>query len=174
MKRLLLPLLAALALPTALMADLGGADLPNSGSFSTSNKVYDAWCGQFEYTFKPPKGVDCKVQFKNGRLIVDDGNGITKDQIRKVKLELRCKDTFLLSSCADGHRDKRYRINYVDSKMSWWSEWLQNLRGKVVANKTALITFRDRDTDEFFRNDFEVWLGFPIRKDGPTIKLEDD
>ena len=155
MRKLLIPLLAALALPTAVMADLGGADLPNAGSFSTSNKVYDAWCGEFPITIKPPKGVDCKVQFKEGRLIVDNGKGVTTDQISDVKLEYRCKSNVFLTSCKS-RRDKRYRFNYIDSKGT---------------NKTALITFRHHDTDQLFRTDLEVWLGKPL-KEGIEVEIK--
>ena len=42
MKLLLLPLLAALALPTAVNADLGGADITGQDGSITTGKVYDA------------------------------------------------------------------------------------------------------------------------------------
>ena len=42
MKRFLLPLLAALALPTAVNADLGGADITGKDGSTTTGRVYDA------------------------------------------------------------------------------------------------------------------------------------
>ena len=86
MKRFLLPLLAALALPTAVNSgDLGVAD------FETLDKESDKYdisakndrsqdfgsmrCG-FKYTLQK-----CSVKFENGKLTVDDSKGITPQQV---------------------------------------------------------------------------------------------
>ena len=66
MKRLLLPLLAALALPTAVNAGLGDAE-------GLSQKEFDAWCGQ--------AGNNCKVVFSDNRLTVNGIDGIQRDQL---------------------------------------------------------------------------------------------
>ena len=102
-----------LMFPTFANADLGDADLQKSGSNATSTKVYDAWCGRFPFTFRKPKGVDCKVRFENRRLIVNQGKGITPDQVVNVKLERRCKDTALWVTCGyPNEEDKRYTFTY--------------------------------------------------------------
>ena len=85
MKRLLLPLLAALALPTAVSAgDLGVADFENTpqgkGRLELSDKddrsqgFGKMLCGFFQL-------VECEIEFKDGRLIVNDSKGITPNQI---------------------------------------------------------------------------------------------
>ena len=161
MKRLLLlALTAGLLSPIAAKADLGDADLKKSGSNATSTKVYNAWCGRFPFTFRKPKGVDCKVRFENRRLIVNQGKGITPDQLINVKLERRCKDTALWVTCGyPNEEDKRYTFTY---KSSMWEQ------------KTAMITFRDQDTDNQFRSDLETWMGKPLRRIGPSIRIDEN
>ena len=66
MKRFLLLLIIGLSAPA--LADLGEAE-----SDVTQQKVFDAWCGK-------PKN-SCKVIFDGKRLRVNDGEGITRDQI---------------------------------------------------------------------------------------------
>ena len=63
-------------------SDLGGADITGSGL--TTGNTYDAWCGN--------DFVDCKVQFSNGRLIVDDGKGILASQLDNVVFDRICRD----------------------------------------------------------------------------------
>ena len=74
LKRLLLPLLAALALPTAVNADLGAADRKdfNNVSFSIS-------CGD--------RNNPCTVSFDRERLRVNGGKGITAGQVLSIHKE---------------------------------------------------------------------------------------
>ena len=81
MKRLLLPLLAALALPT-FAGDLGSADFNEAVNGSVVSEKNDrsqdfgiTLCGWAELV------IDCDVRFNNGRLTVDGSKGITPDQI---------------------------------------------------------------------------------------------
>ena len=78
MKRLLLPLLAALALPNAVNAgDLGGADYKGehiSGNIERLKVFEGATCQR-------RKVGQCDVKFQDGKLIVDDSRGITPDQV---------------------------------------------------------------------------------------------
>ena len=87
MKRLLLPLLAVLALPTAINADLGGADITGQDGSTTTGRVYDAWCG---IDFK-----DCKVSFKNDLLSVNKSSGITRNQLVNVTMARVCRQKSL-------------------------------------------------------------------------------
>tara|TARA_B100001093_G_C26680869_1_gene950362 strand:+ start:690 stop:1145 length:456 start_codon:yes stop_codon:yes gene_type:complete len=102
MKRLLIPLLAALALPTAVNADLGGADFPDvptvfpikkgksktieiqneklTQSKSNEFQLYCGWITQRDFK-------KCKIQFKDGRLTVDDSLGIKPSQIKDINID---------------------------------------------------------------------------------------
>tara|TARA_Y100001972_G_C7504326_1_gene255106 strand:- start:131 stop:562 length:432 start_codon:yes stop_codon:yes gene_type:complete len=86
MRKLLIPLLAALTLPT-FAGDLGDADYKYNPSWDKdkekrskllrSEGTYAVRCGHF--TIK--KNKICKIEFKDGKLIVDDSKGISPDQI---------------------------------------------------------------------------------------------
>jgi len=83
MKRLLLPLLAALALPNAVLAgDLGIADFENS---VLRGKHYDEFSEQTDFDYECGGAVaavkKCTVRFTQGKLIVDDSVGILPSQI---------------------------------------------------------------------------------------------
>ena len=93
MRRLLLPLLAALALPTPVNAgDLGSADfnlenIPERYKTEKYEKLskqnsFDWHCGGIVLIQdRPPKRTPCKIIFKDGRLIVDNGIGILPSQV---------------------------------------------------------------------------------------------
>ena len=92
MKRLLLPLLASLALPTAVSAgDLGLADFEEERLVNRTTKnlikykkisqsnLINLNCGAGGTHMKP-----CKIEFKNGLLIVDGSRGITPSQVKHL------------------------------------------------------------------------------------------
>ena len=82
MKRLLLPLLAAFALPV-LSGDLGPADFETSEANKyeiTEKDDRSQDFGRMRCGFRN-KIVKCSVKFINGRLIVDDSIGITPQQV---------------------------------------------------------------------------------------------
>ena len=93
MKRLLLPLLTALALPTAVNAgDLGSADfnyenIPKRYKTEKYEKLskqdsFDWHCGGIVLIQdRPPKRTPCNIKFEDGRLIVDNGIGILPSQV---------------------------------------------------------------------------------------------
>ena len=56
-------------------ADLGAAD--SGVRQELSGRKYEAWCGREE-------NIDCIVEFKDGRMVVDGGIGITADQLKQV------------------------------------------------------------------------------------------
>ena len=66
MKRLLLPLLAALVLPISTFAGLGDAESP-------SKREFNAWCGKIKN--------NCKVVFTDKRLSVNGNEGISRSQV---------------------------------------------------------------------------------------------
>ena len=98
MKRLLLPLLAALALPTALNADLGEAE-----NTKYQKKSFELRCGE-------EKGEKCIMTFDGNRLRVNNGKGITSDQVVLVQ-SAYCKIP-RLSFCT------QYKITYKKADKS--------------------------------------------------------
>ena len=90
MKRLLLPLLAALALPTAVNAgDLGIADFDSDKIINLSKKnkikyqeVIESDSIKFNCGAVGTHMKKCLIEFKNGLLIVDGSKGIKPSQIK--------------------------------------------------------------------------------------------
>ena len=153
MKRILFPLLAALTFPTAINADLGGADITGKDGGTTTGNIYEAWCGD---DFK-----DCEVSFKNDRLSVDGSSGIKREQLVNVSMEKVCRQksfgAFGPPSCFQSQYNKEYAITYKNSS------------GK---NRTALISFRHEPTYRSFNRDLHIWMGDLIRRVGPSLKVE--
>ena len=153
MKRLLLPLLAVLALPTAVNADLGGADITGQDGSTTTGRVYDAWCG---IDFK-----DCKVSFKNDLLSVNKSSGITRNQLVNVTMARVCRQKSLGGfgppSCFKSQYNKEYSITYKNSENK---------------ERTASISFRHEPTYKSFNRDFQIWMGDVLREVGPSLKIE--
>ena len=153
MKRFLIPLLAALALPTSINADLGGADITGQDGSTTTGRVYDAWCGS---DFK-----DCKVSFKNDLLSVNKSSGITRNQLVNVTMARVCRQKSLGGfgppSCFKSQYNKEYSITYKNSENK---------------ERTALITFRHEPTCKSFNRDFQIWMGDVLREVGPSLKIE--
>ena len=136
MKRLLLPLLAALALPTAVnTGDLGIADIENSNfskKFSyellENKNSFDWECGSlWVYEIK-----ECTIKFSEGKLMVNDLFGIFPSQVINV-------DT----SCGNTHAT--IFINYLDSEGKIRHAGFQAPRGKY------------KDT-AIFKKKFYTWL----------------
>jgi len=157
MKKLLLIIPFLLGFSFPLKAELDNADLDKSKVQKNSNEIYSGWCGKFDYTFSGPKEeeIKCNVQFKGERLIVNNGKGIKNNQISSIKIENRCKAVFIFGSCGRRNKeDKRYIISYISSKGSL---------------KTAMISFRNNQENERFREDIEIWMGKSFGGVGPTI-----
>ena len=150
MRKLFISLLAALALPAAVNADLGGADITGQDGSITTGKVYDAWCGS---TFK-----DCKVSFKNDRLSVNKSSGITRNQLVSITMDRVCRQkTFGITDCFPSQYNKEYSITY------------KNLDDQL---RTALITFKHEPTYKSFNRDIQIWMGDVLREVGPSLKIE--
>ena len=153
MKRFLILFLAALAIPTAVKADLGGADITGKDGSTTTGRVYDAWCGS---DFN-----DCEVSFKNDLLSVNESSGITRNQLVSVTMERVCRQKsfggFGPPSCFKSQYNKEYSITYKNSENQ---------------ERTALISFRHEPTYKSFNRDFQIWMGDVLREVGPSLKIE--
>ena len=148
MKKLFLASL--LLLPAPVFADLGGADITAPGSRTTGN-TYDAWCGD-EYE-------DCKVKFEDGKLIVNDGDGIYPSQLTDVLLGHICRRfVFGMPDCMmQSQLNKEWTITYTDS---------------LSRTRTAKITLLHQKTADNFQQDFQIWQNRVMRPVGPSIKID--
>ena len=140
-KHLSLAVLLALFPLLPARADLDDADLSNKQSSTPSEKVYKAWCGVDQK--------DCKVKFRNGRMIVNEGSGITSAQV--IELERRIAYRAKLMNCTadrwrEEHGQKEYAIKYRSDSVT----------------KSALITFVHSPTDQKFKRDLQKWIGKTI------------
>ena len=143
MKRLLLSLLAALALPTAVNADLGSADFPEiktvfpikKGKSKTIENQKEQLIKSISNEFVLNCGwilqrdfKKCKIQFKNGRLIVDNSYGINPYQIKDIKL-----------SSWDG-----MTISYIDQNNIWKLARIQSPIPGDIKQELSLTPFITR------------------------------
>jgi len=136
-------------IPTAAVADLGKADVTEENS-RTSGSNYAAWCSR--------NRIDCKVSFKNSRLIIDDGDGITASQVSSIYKEAICRQyRFGIQSCFPSQYDKDFYITYKSNSGS---------------EKTAQITIKHQATADQFQRDLEIWFGSILRPIGPSLKIE--
>tara|TARA_Y100001968_G_scaffold330746_1_gene383449 strand:+ start:87 stop:983 length:897 start_codon:yes stop_codon:yes gene_type:complete len=100
MKRYLLLLIIGLSAP--VLADLGSANLNESDtedlakttqSNLLTSATYNGWCGKVTKEVKN----DCSFKFENGRLIVNESDGILIDQITDIQHKLIGKWGFMAS-----------------------------------------------------------------------------
>ena len=156
MKRLLLPLLAALAMPTSssYSSDLGVASfdfgkLPprytteKYESLAKSN-IFEWHCGMSYLSRGGGNGrnerVPCKIEFKNGKLIVDGSKGITPDQVS------HWESGWLMES------DRRWAAHGVEDLIIFY-------RDSDGMMKPALFAATgSRESFSFYRR-FLTWMG---------------
>ena len=144
---LLLALTAGLLSPIAAKADLGEADLASPNNM-LSNKVFEAWCGK--------EKKDCKVNFLDGRLKVNDSKGIKSDEVTAILKKFHC---FRTRGCKDWdgtdaptqNLHKEYFLKYKS-------------QGK---EKIAQFTFLQNHAATQFHNDLELWSGLSVKLVGP-------
>lgn len=160
MKSLLfLPLLFVLAASDA-KADLGGADITGPSGDTTTGRTYKARCGA--------KKEKCTVSFADEKLIVNNGDGIYRDQFVNVILKKECTQRSILmpwiTSCFSNQYDWAFTLTYDDDE--------QNRR-------SALITFMPRyfatgatDRAREFERDLQVWAEDVLRPIGPSITVD--
>jgi len=79
MRYLLFAIAPAFLFCNQALADFGSAD---TGGFET-NEIYsfDAWCGK-------PKN-NCKIEFKDSKIVIDGSSYVTKDQIQVVRYSVQ-------------------------------------------------------------------------------------
>ena len=132
-------------------ADLGDADLKVKSSIGRSNfsRSYKAKCGKAQ--------TRCNVGFRNGKLIINDQNGIYKEQLIRVDMSRTCRQKSLVlpfvTSCYGEQLDYDYILHYEDTKgqqrSALISFWPGYLRKKVSHNKgfsEALAVWRNDAT----------------------------
>ena len=129
---LLLPLLLGILSPA--LADLGEAE-----SDATQQKVFDAWCGK-------PKN-SCKVTFDGKRLRVNDGEGITRDQIL--------------------YTEKTFR-NLFPTGYGWRYTFLVNYRKNDGTNGLGKFFFTHTRTSNNFTEQLSAFTGKPVGGTDPA------
>ena len=140
-------------------ANLGGADITGPKGSPTSGAKYEALCGL--------KLEKCEVTFKDERLIVDEGQGISLPQFISVTTDRTCRQRAILlpmlKSCYPSQYDKDFTITY---------------RSDSGEKRSALLVFRPGyllqgvEAYQSFQRDLQVWIGDVIRPIGPNIKVE--
>ena len=157
MKRLLSAAAAAALLAAPAHADLGAAD--SGDRQQLSGRKHEAWCGT-------ETNLDCIVQFKDGRMIVNAGTGIEVSQVRRIihsqKFFADHAGYVKGAQCnwlglGPKHCHQHYEFNYTASDGS---------------DRWATIRFMNLQASAGFRADVEAWTGEPLRTLGPSVKLE--
>ena len=119
MKRFLLPLLAALALPS-IAGDLGPADLTQekmSAAFPVVGTVWEAWCGQM------PSQEKCTLTFEENELIVNDNYKIPYENLIKSE-----------------HFDSMWSITRLGKADPVYAQWEGYLKRSGMAH-TVLVQY---------------------------------
>lgn len=101
-KSLSIAVLIALFPLLPAQADLDDANMSNIESRTPSEKVYEAWCGVNQN--------DCKVKFRNGRMIVNNGSGITSNQVLELERRLACRAK-IMDCSSDRFREENSQKN---------------------------------------------------------------
>ena len=167
MKRVLLASAALLStsamLCSAVQADLGSAEAGIENK-KLSDTVYDAWCGSKNNT-------DCKVKFEDGRLIVNDGKGITADQVLDMRQmwmlffeEAKRKNT-------GDHGAKCHGAFGGSTRPSCHNHFVIEYMDSSGESRIALIRFRHAARSYQFQADLETWSGKTFRERGPSIEI---
>ena len=140
-------------------ADLGGADITEQGGKNTTGASYSAKCGK--------KAVKCTVAFKDGRLVVDNGEGIQSSQLVNVVTGRTCRQKSIImpwvKSCFTSQYDFDFTISYRSSDGS---------------DKSALISFwpgyfhQGEEAYASFNRDLQIWMRQVLRPIGPSIEVE--
>ena len=150
----------------AVQADLGSAE-DGVGDNALSGTIYDAWCGN-------KSNEDCQVMFENDRLIVNNGSGITVEQVTSITINerlfvknrdpdnkggdhgLRCNDP--------GAPNAYYRPS---CQVHFWIEYNNSSGDK----RNALIRFKNKDRAYQLQDDLEACSGIKFRERGPSVQI---
>ena len=147
MKRLLLPLLAALALPT-IAGDFGPADLLQeqiSKAFPKVGTKWDGFCGTFE------KGQDCTIELGENQLIINDEYRVNYEQIKNSEKH----NTFVSIT----------RLSQLDPLFGGWERY-RKVGNVKFFNNTVLVEYINKNGKDglalfsFRENQISQWYGF--------------
>lgn len=131
-------------------ANLGDADVRIEPKNAINlSKTYSAKCGKSQK--------NCRVSFKNGKLIINNGSGIYREQLVRVDTARTCRQKSILlpfaTSCFAKQLDYDYVFHYKDKDsrqrsalISFWPGYMQ---GKISQQKgfaTSLNTWRSDTT----------------------------
>ena len=134
MKYLLLLSTLLLSTPPSF-GQLGSADVSNFEERQIVRTEWDAWCGE--------KRVECKVKFQNGRLSVDDSEGILPGQVVSIGIFRWCRQrAFGFPNCFLVSADKDYTLKYLDSDGS---------------TRMATFSIKNWEAAPTFYSDLGVW-----------------
>lgn len=131
MKRSVLIAALMCAIPSAVYADLGSAEIEQYRQPPVmSGKVFDAKCGK--------KSKKCKIKFVGDRLIIDNGAGITASQLLDVKSE------------------KVHTGNWISS----WHYHSYDLKyvSDSGEEKVGAFRFYNDGVNDSFKKDLQVWV----------------
>jgi len=119
------------------LAQLGDADNAISGTIP--NKIYDALCGTKENEKR------CKVEFKNGKLLVNDSEGITRKDALYLRTKEECKrgSFFGIPNC--------YPYQYVTTSMLTY-------RRTDGSEGVATFSFLNPSTSVDFHQDLTTFM----------------
>ena len=148
MRRLLLSLLAALAISTSLKADLGSADLSQkqlSNAFPKVGNTWEAYCGTFE------KGENCKIELGLSQLIINNEFRVDYEQIKNSEKH----DSFMAIT----------RLAKLDPLFANWERYRKANNVKFF-NNTVVVEYVKKNGEEgvalfsFRENQISQWYGF--------------
>lgn len=147
-------------------AELGSVEVGLSDK-KLSGTIYDAWCGN-------EKNADCKIKLDNERLIVNNGSGITVEQVTSIKIDERL---FVKNRDPDNKgADHGLRCNLPGApnayyrpscQVHFWIEYNDSSGDK----RNALIRFKNKDRAYQLQDDLEAWSGIKFRERGPSVKI---
>ena len=118
-------------------ADLGDADvsIATPSSTTTLSRSYVGKCGKSQQK--------CKIQFSEGKLIINDSDGIYREQLVRVDTSRTCRQKSILlpfvTTCYGEQLDYDYMIHYKDSdenqRSALISFWPGYIRQKISEKK---------------------------------------
>lgn len=116
---------------------LGEADSATAGT--VPNKAYDALCGTKENEKK------CKVEFKDGKLIVNNSEGITRSEALYLRTRSECKQGYFFGM------PNFYAWQYVTISMLTY-------RRSDASEGVATFSFLNPRTSEDFHQDLVLFM----------------
>jgi hypothetical protein len=158
--RLLVAFYLSLSVHGAALADLGGADITGSSGRTSTGRRYAARCGLAKS--------ECNATFVNEKLVINESDGIYRDQFINVVLKKECKQRSILmpwvASCFANQLDWDFTITYKSSDGT---------------QKSALISFMPRyfntgvtNRAQDFERDLQIWAQNILRPIGPSIEIQ--